>query len=129
MQEWIETNDVEPLTIVRLAAHAGMGERTLKQRFRQATGLSAIQYLQLVRIDKAKKLLIATGKRVKEIAGDVGYENTSFFMRLFRGEVGRTPAQWLIRVLEAHLFTNTTLGCVRHSKALFDLSRMRLGGC
>lgn len=72
----------------------GLSERTLKRRFLNATQLSPNVYLQKVRIDKAKKLLIATTLSVKEVAYEVGYENVSFFVRLFKSEVGHTPARW-----------------------------------
>lgn len=94
VQEWLETHHAEPLPIAALARRFGFSERNLKRRFQVATGISPNQYLQRVRIDKAKKLLIATRLSVKEVAYEVGYENASFFVRLFRRELGRTPAQW-----------------------------------
>jgi transcriptional regulator GlxA family with amidase domain len=94
VQEWIEAHHAEPLPIGDLARRFGFSERNLKRRFQAATQLSPNQYQQRVRIDKAKKLLIATRLSVKQIAYEVGYENASFFVRLFRRELGRTPAQW-----------------------------------
>lgn len=94
VQDWIESHYAESVTIERMAAEVGWAERTLKRRFRQATGLTPNLYVQKVRIDKAKKLLLATGMAVKEIAYDVGYENGSFFGRLFKKQVGCTPAEW-----------------------------------
>ncbi|XQF93949.1 helix-turn-helix domain-containing protein (plasmid) [Pseudoalteromonas espejiana] len=61
--------------------------RNLKRRFSQATGISINKYVQEVRIDKAKKQLLATDKTVNEISVDVGYENSSFFSRLFKSIV------------------------------------------
>jgi YesN/AraC family two-component response regulator len=52
------------------------------------------QYIQAVRVDKAKKLLITTERNVKEIASEVGYENDGFFSRLFKKITGSTPAKW-----------------------------------
>ncbi|WP_394559195.1 GlxA family transcriptional regulator [Aquipseudomonas alcaligenes] len=94
VQEWVEVQHAEPLRIEHLARRFGFSERNLKRRFLAATGISPNQYLQRVRIDKAKKLLIATRMSVKEIAYEVGYENTSFFVRLFKRELGSTPARW-----------------------------------
>ncbi|EPU1586409.1 helix-turn-helix domain-containing protein [Pseudomonas aeruginosa] len=71
-----------------------LAERTLKRRFQQATRLSPNLYVQKVRIDKAKKLLLASSMSVKAIAYEVGYENVSFFVRLFKTHVGQTPAAW-----------------------------------
>lgn len=94
VQDWIETHHAEPLTIERMAHQAGVSPRTLKRRFTEATRLPPNLYLQQVRIDKAKKLLLATQLPVREIAAEVGYENVSFFVRLFRARTGATPARW-----------------------------------
>lgn len=94
VQDWIESHYAEAITIERMGREAGLAERTLKRRFQQATRLSPNLYVQKVRIDKAKKLLLASGLSVKAIAYEVGYENVSFFVRLFRTQVGQTPAQW-----------------------------------
>jgi transcriptional regulator GlxA family with amidase domain len=93
-QDWIESHYAEAITIDWMARSIGLSERTLKRRFQNATRLSPIVYLQKVRIDKAKKLLLATSLSVKEVAYEVGYENVSYFVRLFKGGVGQTPAQW-----------------------------------
>lgn len=60
----------------------------------EAASLPPNLYLQQVRIDKAKKLLLATQLKVRDIAAEVGYENVSFFVRLFKTRVGTTPARW-----------------------------------
>lgn len=90
----MEAQHAEPLRIEVLARRFGFSERNLKRCFQAATGLSPNQYVQRVRIDKAKKLLLATRLSVKEVAYEVGYENTSFFVRLFKRELERTPVQW-----------------------------------
>ncbi|HEK0817336.1 TPA: helix-turn-helix domain-containing protein [Pseudomonas aeruginosa] len=98
LQDWIEANHAEPLGLERMAAQAGLRLRTLKRRFGAATGLSPIRYLQQVRVDRAKKLLLVTPLSIREIAYEVGYENVSFFVRLFRKEAGDTPSHWRGRV-------------------------------
>ena len=98
LQDWIEANHAEPLGLERMAAQAGLALRTLKRRFGAATGLSPIRYLQQVRVARAKKLLLATPLSIREIAYEVGYENVSFFVRLFRKEAGDTPSHWRGRV-------------------------------
>lgn len=94
LQEWIETHHAHDLTIERMGQEVGMAERTLKRRFHAATGLSPNVYLQKVRVDKAKKLLLATDQSIKAIAYEVGYENVSFFVRVFKTHAGQTPALW-----------------------------------
>ncbi len=94
LQDWLEQHYAAKITIQRLAQQANISERSLKRRFKSATGVSPNQYLQQVRIDKAKKLLLSTQRSVKDIGHSVGYENISFFIRRFQYHAGTTPAQW-----------------------------------
>lgn len=93
-QEWIESHYAQAITIERMGREVGMTERTFKRRFQLATGLSPNRYVQKVRVEKTKKLLLATDLSIKAIAYEVGYENVSFFVRVFKTQVGMTPAQW-----------------------------------
>ncbi|MPM72092.1 HTH-type transcriptional regulator YesS [bioreactor metagenome] len=94
VQEWMEANCARPITIAQMGQEIGMAERPLKRRFTLATGLSPIAYLQKLRVDKAKKLLLATDKSTKVIAYEVGYENVSFIVRVFKTHIGQTPHLW-----------------------------------
>ncbi len=74
------------------AVHAaGIPERTLKRRFKAATGLPLIDYLQNVRIEHGKQLLETTQLPVEEISVQAGYSDVSSFRRLFKRLVGLTP--------------------------------------
>ena len=81
--------------IVDLARQFNFSERNLKRRFQVATQISPNQYLQQVRVDKAKKLLLTADMSVQQIAYEVGYENVSFFIRVFKKIAGCTPTQWI----------------------------------
>lgn len=94
VQEWMEANFALHITIAEMGREIGMAERTLKRRFLLATGLPPTAYLQKVRVDKAKKLLLASDRSIKTIAYEVGYENVSFFVRVFKAHIGQTPHQW-----------------------------------
>lgn len=100
VQDWIESHHSQAVSIADMAHEAGLSERTLKRRFQLATRLPPNLYLQRVRVDKAKKLLLASDMSVKAIAYEVGYENVSYFVRLFKTQVGQTPAQWRQGVAE-----------------------------
>jgi transcriptional regulator GlxA family with amidase domain len=94
IQNWIEQNYLDFGNIEQLAKHFGFSERNLKRRFKDATQIPIIQYLQKVKIDKAKKLLLSTNLSVKEISYQVGYTNDSFFSKLFKVETGESPGSW-----------------------------------
>lgn len=94
VQNWIVLNSSQNIKIIDLAKKFNFSERNLKRRFSLAAGTSINKYIQAVRLDKAKKLLLATDKSVKEISLEVGYENDSFFTRLFKKNTGTTPSKW-----------------------------------
>jgi len=73
---------------------SGIPERTLKRRFKAATGIPLIDYLQNLRIEHGKHLLETTGLPVEEISAEAGYSDVSFFRRLFKRLAGTTPLSY-----------------------------------
>ncbi len=80
--------------LARAVRRSHLAERTLKRRFKAATGLTLIDYIQNLRIEEAKRLLETTTLPVEVISAEVGYDNLSFFNRLFRRRCGLTPARY-----------------------------------
>jgi len=70
---------------------SGLPGRSFLRRFKAATGLSPKHYLQELRIERARNLLIETERRVSEICYDVGYNDPPSFVRLFSRLSGLTP--------------------------------------
>lgn len=93
-QEWIAEHYADSNPVAGMVALSGLNERTFKRRFRAATGLSPLDYVHTLRIEESKQLLETTGAPVETVAQEVGYEDGSFFRRLFRREVGIAPAQY-----------------------------------
>jgi AraC-like DNA-binding protein len=62
--------------------------------FKRATGLTFTEYLSLVRITKAKNLLLNPNLRISEVAYQVGFESLTHFNRVFRKLVGRSPTEY-----------------------------------
>lgn len=85
---------LQPNAVARAVERSRMPERTLKRRFKSATGLSIIDYVQNLRIEHAKQLLQTTRLTTEEISAASGYENASFFRRLFRQRCGLAPADY-----------------------------------
>ncbi|MBD3633646.1 MAG: helix-turn-helix domain-containing protein [Methylophaga sp.] len=73
---------------------ANIPARTFKRRFKKATGTTLIEYLQNIRIEAAKRQLEQTQLPVDEISFDIGYEDASFFRRLFKRRTGLSPSQY-----------------------------------
>lgn len=81
-------------SLARWAARVGASERTLGRLFKQQTGMSFGAWRQQRRLLRAMELL-ATGSSVTSIALELGYENTSAFIAMFRRCLGTTPARYL----------------------------------
>ena len=93
-QLWAAAHYDEPAPVAAMARLGGMSERSLVRRFQRATGMSPIQYIHAIRIEEAKQMLEATKEPVEAIAHDLGYEDASFFVRLFKRDVKLTPSQY-----------------------------------
>jgi transcriptional regulator GlxA family with amidase domain len=93
-QNWLEEHYQERSAIQQVVEQSNVPERTLKRRFKSATGSSLIEHLQKLRVEEAKRLLEAGELPVDEISFVVGYEDPSFFRRLFKRLTGLTPSQY-----------------------------------
>lgn len=90
-QHHLEARYREPLTVRRMAEVSGLPGRSFQRRFKAATGLSPQVYLQEIRIERARELLIETKTSVSEICYAVGYNDPPSFIRLFGRLTGLTP--------------------------------------
>lgn len=85
---------VEFLTIDELANRIGYSKKYIYKKFREETGMTINEYSTLLKIDKAKALLVDTDYSVGEIAHVLGYKSRSYFIRLFKSLAGMTPLQY-----------------------------------
>ncbi len=93
-QQWLESNFSSDFLMEELADKVGLGLRSFTRRFKQATGDTPLNYLQRVRIETAKELLRNSSLSIEQIGYRVGYEDASYFSRLFKREVGTTPGDF-----------------------------------
>ncbi|WP_263142579.1 GlxA family transcriptional regulator [Pseudomonas sp. RIT-PI-AD] len=91
IQHWLEEHFAEKFRFEDVARDHGMSIRNFMRRFQAATGDKPLHYLQRLRIETAKGLLSATRKSIKTISYEVGYDDASFFARLFRQHTGLSP--------------------------------------
>lgn len=94
MQAWIAENYTHPSPVAEMIELSRLPERTFKRRFKAATGLPPLDYVHSIRLEEAKQMLETTDMAVDEIAAEVGYEDDSFFRRLFRRKVGLSPRDY-----------------------------------
>jgi signal transduction histidine kinase/DNA-binding response OmpR family regulator len=88
---YLHAHYAEPITRDGLARYLGMSEDYLTLCFRKELGMTPIAYLNRVRVNEAKALLVDTHKSITEIALAVGFSDSGYFSRVFRQKVGLSP--------------------------------------
>jgi AraC-like DNA-binding protein len=83
----------QPLSIDELAALAHMSPSTLHLRFKQLTALSPLQFQKTLRLQHARRLMLADGLDAASAAHRVGYESPSQFSREYRRLFGTPPRE------------------------------------
>lgn len=94
IQRWLQTHQAENLTLRAMASRAGLSERTFLRRFHSATGLPPKEYMQHLRVDKAREQLEFSRLAIQEIAWKVGYKDPNSFRKVFQRIVGLTPGDY-----------------------------------
>lgn len=107
-QDWVAQNYRVPSPVAAMVELSGLSQRTFERRFNKATGMKPLDYVHAHRLEEAKQMLETGDLPVEAIANEVGYEDTSFFSRMFRRKVGLTPMQYRLRfgVLRRILHSN-----------------------
>jgi transcriptional regulator GlxA family with amidase domain len=82
------------LDVEGLARKANISTSHLRHLFKLETGLTLMQYVKLMRMQKAEQLLLTTFLSVKEIMNRVGISNESYFSREFKRAFGLAPLQY-----------------------------------
>lgn len=84
----------EELSLTKLAELVYLSPPYFSRIYKQLTGQGLIDYINEARIQKAKRLLKTTDKKIHEIATEVGLESAQYFTRLFRKKTGVTPQEY-----------------------------------
>ncbi len=92
--EYLKQNYQQNLTVDTLAEMTKTSRWQYVKLFKKQTGQVPSQYLNQVRIDKAKELLVMTDNKLHTIADHIGYSNEYYFNRRFKQSVGITPGQY-----------------------------------
>ncbi len=93
-QAWLARHVREPSAVTGVERIAGLPSRTLKRRFKTATGSTLIEHVQNLRVEEAKRHLEMSDMAVDEISAQVGYEDPAFFRRLFKRGTGLKPNKY-----------------------------------
>ncbi|OJG97986.1 hypothetical protein RV18_GL003682 [Enterococcus termitis] len=92
--DYIHEHYNEEINLTTLADIMHLNRHYVSRFFKEAVGMNFIDYLTAYRVEKAKQLLMKTEESITEIAGTVGYIDSTYFSKLFKKKVGQSPHQF-----------------------------------
>ncbi|WP_263262544.1 AraC family transcriptional regulator [Pseudomonas sp. RIT-PI-S] len=95
---WLNDNYGEPLRIEDLARRVNLSASTLHHRFKALTSMSPLQYQKQLRLQEARRLMLADGLDVSVASYRVGYESPSQFSREYSRLFGAPPSRDMARL-------------------------------
>lgn len=95
--DWMSEHIGEDISIAEAAQRSAMSERNFSRRFKEETGLSPREYLRLLRLDEARRLLSATSIPIDKIARIVGLGDGEQMSRAFRKHLSTSPTEFRSR--------------------------------
>lgn len=91
---YMDNNYAHKITLSQLANEADYNPQYFCHFFRDITGTTPINYLLELRLDKARELICTTNESIQNIAAACGFDNMSYFIRVFKKTTGLTPTQY-----------------------------------
>lgn len=92
--EYVEKNYQSPITLQEMAEVAGMNPQYFCRAFKEITMQSPVDYVIYYRLEQAVRLLSATDLSVMEVAMECGFNDCSYFIRVFKKQKKMTPNQY-----------------------------------
>ncbi len=97
MLEYIRNHLREEMSVAEIARAASISESECIRCFRNTIGVTPIKYVRQLRLQRAAELLKTTDKKIVEIGEECGFQEMSYFSRVFREQFSRTPSQYRIQ--------------------------------
>jgi AraC-like DNA-binding protein len=91
---WICSNFSSSLTVEEIASILSVSSNELNERCLEKMGVTAKQYILELKLTEAKRLLVFTSDNNAQIAFATGFEDPSYFARIFRKKTGLTPSDY-----------------------------------
>jgi transcriptional regulator GlxA family with amidase domain len=108
VQDFIEKNYDELLTINGLAEKFNMSSRTFIRKFTAITGNTPLEYIQRVRVEVAKRFLEKGKLTVEQVCMEIGYADFGFFRNIFKRITGLTPQEYKKKY--SYMFNEAVVG-------------------
>lgn len=96
--QYVETHYYEKITLEQMAEMVFLSPSYLSRTFKKETGTLFNDYISHVRIEKAKSLLGYSDLRIADISDAVGFDDQSYFTKVFRRVTGVTPKEYRLQI-------------------------------
>lgn len=94
---WLEQRFAEKISISALAQELHVSHVVLIRRFQNALGMPPSDYLKIVRLATAKRLLKGSKMTIESVSEAVGYQDARNFRQMFRGATGMSAREWRVK--------------------------------
>ena len=96
-KQFISDNQSEELSLDQVAKVVNMSSCYFCKKFKKSTGLNFTEYINRVRVEKSRNLLLNPNLRVSEIASEVGFQSLTHFNRMFKRVLGSSPTDYRLQ--------------------------------
>ncbi|WP_418123575.1 GlxA family transcriptional regulator [Chryseobacterium sp. PTM-20240506] len=93
-QSYIEKEFTTEISVEQIASQVNMSRRNFIRRFKNATSLNPIEYIQRVKVEAAKKALESGEHNIADVTYSIGYNDLKTFRTVFKRITGLTPADY-----------------------------------
>ena len=92
--EYISMNFCKPITLQDIARECRCSSSYISHMFNKHMGYNVKTFINMLRVNKAKDLLMNPGIRITDIAMECGYTDSNYFSTIFRKITGKTPSEY-----------------------------------
>lgn len=97
---FIKSHSNEKLSLDEIAAQAGLSKFYFLREFKNITGYTPITYINKIRCENAKKMLLSGNYNIKEISEKTGFESFSYFSKKFKETEGCSPSEFMKKYMK-----------------------------
>lgn len=94
---YINSHYADDISVGQLCLQAGMSYSYFSRSFKSITGKNFKEYLNTIRVNQAERLLVTTNQTISEISSACGYNDISYFIKVFREYNGMPPQTYRLR--------------------------------
>ena len=92
--DWIESHAGGDLSVPALASRCAMSERTFSRRFTAETGVTPARFVERIRLERARRLLVESDQQLERLAAACGFRSAEVLRRLFQRHLGLSPSEY-----------------------------------